>query len=264
MALKIALVMAPQLSHPNAAKKRESDRPGMELRLESRALNSAIEATAEFFKSQRVVACCGDRLTLTCLCLAEPIRRAVVGAATTEEEGVELVLRHKPSLLICTSDLETGYGMNLLRRVKAELPTCQLLIVLVRETQAVVHEAMDAFADAVVFKSSLGTGNGDFIQALETLAEGGVYFPEEIRRLASADAPSPDLPPLVEELTERELEVVAAVARGLKNNAIANTLGITLETVKTHVVNAMGKLGARDRTQLAVMALLYGLIDPLG
>ena len=52
----------------------------MELRLESRALNEAIEATAEFFKTQRVVACCGDRLTLTCLCLAEPIRRAVVGA----------------------------------------------------------------------------------------------------------------------------------------------------------------------------------------
>ena len=58
----------------------------------------------------------------------------MVGAATTEEEGLEPVLRHKPSLLICTSDLKTGYGMNLLRRVKAELPTCQLLIVLVRDT----------------------------------------------------------------------------------------------------------------------------------
>ena len=84
----------------------------MELRLESRALNQAVEATAQFFKTQRVVACCGDRLTLACLCLclclAEPIRRAVVGAATTEDEGFELVLRHKPSLLICTSDLETG------------------------------------------------------------------------------------------------------------------------------------------------------------
>ena len=63
-------------------------------------------------------------------------------------------------------DLETGYGMNLLRRVKAELPTCQLLIVLVRETQAVVQEAMQAYADAVIFKSSLGTGKGDFVQAL--------------------------------------------------------------------------------------------------
>ena len=46
--------------------------------------------------------------------------------------------------------------------------------------------------------------------------------------------------------------------------AIATSLGISLETVKTHVVNAKDKLGAGDRTQLAVMALLYGLIDPLG
>ena len=165
---------------------------------------------------------------------------------------------------ICSSDLERGYGIDLLKRVKAELPTCQLLILLVRETQEVVQEAMEAFADGVIFKSSLGTGKGDFMQALATLAEGGVYFPEEIRRLGVAQAPKPDLPPLIEELSERELEVVAAVARGLKNNAIAGSLGISLETVKTHVVNAMGKLGARDRTQLAVMALLYGLIDPLG
>ena len=54
----------------------------MELRLESRALNEAIEASAQFFKTQRVVVCCGDRLTLTGLCLAEPIRRAVVGATS--------------------------------------------------------------------------------------------------------------------------------------------------------------------------------------
>ena len=257
-------VMALQLSHPNAAKRRASELPGMELRLESRALNEAVEATAQFFKTQRVVACCGDRLTLACLCLAEPIRRAVVGAATTEDEGFELVLRHKPSLLICTSDLETGYGMNLLRRVKAELPTCQLLIVLVRETQAVVQEAMQAYADAVIFKSSLGTGKGDFVQALQTLSEGGVYLPEEIRKLGAAEAPNPNLPPLIEELTERELEVVAGVARGLTNQGIGSSLGISVETVKTHVVNAKDKLGAADRTQLAVMALLYGLIDPLG
>ena len=110
----------------------------MELRPKSPASKAAIETMAQFFSKQRVVACCGDRFALACLCLAEPIRRALVGAATTEAEGGELVLRTRPSLLICTSDLETGYGMNLLRRVKAELPTCQLLIVLVRETQAVV------------------------------------------------------------------------------------------------------------------------------
>ena len=55
----------------------------------------------------------------------------------------------------------------------------------------------------------------------------------------------------------------AGVARGLTNNAIGSCLGISVETVKTHLVNAKGKLGASDRTQMAVTALLYGLIDPM-
>ena len=78
-----------------------------------------------------------------------------------------------------------------------------------------VQEAMQAYADAVIFKSSLGTGKGDFVQALQTLSEGGVYLPEEIRQLGAAQAPNPNLPPLIEELTERELEVVAGVALSL-------------------------------------------------
>ena len=57
--------------------------------------------------------------------------------------------------------------------------------------------------------------------------------------------------------------MVGAVSRGLKNNAIADLFGISIETVKTHVGNAMDKLGARDRTQMAVSALSYGLIDPI-
>ena len=235
----------------------------MELRLESRTMHQALDAVGDFFEQEQVVACMGDRFALSCLCMTEPIRRSVVGAATTEDEGFELVQRHKPSVLICSSDLESGYGIELLRRVKREWPSCKLMILLVRETQAVVQEALGAFADAVIFKSSLGTGQGDFVQALATLAEGGVYLPEQIRKLGS-EAPRPDLPPLIEQLSERELEVTAAVARGLTNKTIASILGLSVETVKTHVVNAMGKLGARDRTQLAVLALLYGLIDPMG
>ena len=59
----------------------------------------------------------------------------------------------------------------------------------------------------------------------------------------------------------RERDVAAAVARGLDNNAIADLVGISLEMVKTHVGNSMNKLGARDHTQMAVTALLYGLND---
>ena len=233
----------------------------MELLLESRILKGAVERAVQLLQSRRIVVCMGDRLALMCLCLTEPIRPVVLGAATTEDEGFELVRRTKPDLLICSSDLETGYGIDLIKRVHAELPSCQRLIVLVRETQAVVREAMDAYADGVMFKSSFGTGRGDFIQALQTLAEGQVYYPEEIRRLGS-EAPRPERPPLVEPLSDREIEVVSLIALGLSNQAVATQLSISIETVKTHVVNATGKLGAQGRTQLVVKAIGYGLIDP--
>lgn len=84
--------------------------------------------------------------------------------------------------MICSSDLDTGYGINLIKRVHAVSPSCQRLIVLVRETQA--------------------------------------------------------------------------VALGLSNQGVANQLNISLETVKTHVMNATGKLGAQGRTQLVVKAIV--------
>ena len=69
---------------------------------------------------------------------------------------------------------------------------------------------------------------------------------------------------MIEELTERELGMVAGVARGLANQGIGSSLVILVETVKTHAMNAKDEMGAADCTQLAVMALLvYGLIDPL-
>ena len=74
-----------------------------------------------------------------------------------------------------------------------------------------------------------------------------MYLPEEIRKLGCGQGAELNLPPWIEELT---------------NQGICSSLGISVETVKTHVVNAMDKLGAADRTMLAVMAMLYGLIDP--
>ena len=234
----------------------------MELPIES-GFHGALKQVERLLAQRRVVAVMGDRLTLCSFVLAEPVRPSLIGAATTEDEGFALVQNNRPDLLICSEDLETGYGLNLLKRVRSAVPNCQRLIVLVRETQEVVQEALAACADGVIFKSSLGSGHGDLISALQTIAEGAVYYPEQIRGLAAASAPNPDLPALIEELTPRELEVVAAVSRGLKNNAIADQLGVSLETVKTHVGNSMAKLAARDRTQMAVTALLYGLINPL-
>ena len=77
-----------------------------------------------------------------------------------------------------------------------------------------------------------------------------------------SQAPRPELPPSVEPLSDREIEVVSLIALGLSNQAVGSQLNISIETVKTHVVNATGKLGAQGRTQLVVKAIAHGLIDP--
>ena len=91
----------------------------MELRLDSRITKEAIDQARALLQERRVVLVLGDRLTLSALAITEPIQPSLVGAATTEDEGLELVLRTQPDLLICSSDLETGYGPVLLKRVKA-------------------------------------------------------------------------------------------------------------------------------------------------
>ena len=93
-----------------AAKNRLPLSPAMELRLDTRALQDAVARAKQLLKDRRLVVVFGDRLTLMSFCVAEPIRPSLVGAATTEDEGFELVRRTQPDLLICSSDLETGYG----------------------------------------------------------------------------------------------------------------------------------------------------------
>ena len=122
----------------------------------------------------------------------------MVGTATTEEEGVALALKVRPDLLVCSADLETGYGLNLLKRVKSAVPSCQTLIMLVQEMQENVQEVLEACADGLIFKSTLGTGRCGLISALQTIGHGGLSYPELIRRLAVPESPRADLPALIE------------------------------------------------------------------
>ena len=233
----------------------------MERPLESRTISQAIHACKDLLKGLRIVVVMGDRLALSGICLAPFIAPGLVGGATTEAEGLKLVQRMHPDLLLLTEDLEIGYGIRLMQSVHEHSPDTRMLIFLSRETQDVVKEALQAHADGVIFRSSMGTGRGDFIQALQTLSAGGVYYPEDVRRTV-VSLHSDQQAKFVEQLSEREKEVVCAVARGLTNGEIATAFQISAETVKSHVSNCMSKLAVRDRTQLAVSALMHGLINP--
>ena len=222
-------------------------------------LKQAADRCQALLSSKKVLVCSKNRLTLAALCLCTPILQSLIGGATTEEEGLDLQLKFNPDLLITSEDLEKGYGIRLVERVKTHNPKITALIFLGRETTDVVHEAMDAGADGVMFMSSVGSGHGDFINALTTTNNGGVYYPKSVRAAATARTKQP--PQLIDPLSEREREVLRCIIQGMKNSEIAESLFLSSETIKSHVSTIIQKLGVRDRTQAAVFALTHGLVE---
>ena len=222
-------------------------------------MKKAADACQKLLAKKRVLVSSKNRLTLSALCLCTPILQSLVGGATTEDEALQIQKESNPDILITSEDLEKGYGIRLVEIAKQKSPDLKALIFLKRETPEVVQEAMEAGADGVMFNSSIGSGNGDFIQALSTTNSGGIYYPKAVRQVAAAKVKS--VPILIDPLSERELEVIRGIIQGMKNNEIAETLFISTETVKSHVSNAIQKLGVKDRTQAAVYALTHGLVE---
>jgi DNA-binding NarL/FixJ family response regulator len=106
---------------------------------------------------------------------------------------------------------------------------------------------------------------GDLLAAIRVVAAGeALLAPSVTRRLIAefvATAPDRSPPPILDQLTAREREVMALVGRGLSNEEIAEQLVISPATAKTHVSRTMVKLHARDRAQLVVFAYQSGLVD---
>ena len=111
----------------------------------------------------------------------------------------------------------------------------------------------------MMFISSIGQTRGDFLKALECTRDGGVYYPEAVREMARESSPEDaETQKLLKDLSERELDVLKALTTGLSNREIAETLFVSSETVKSHVSAIIGKLGVRDRTQAAILAIRHG------
>ena len=227
----------------------------MEFPIRSAQIRSAFDQGKSLLAGKSAVACMGDLLTLASFSLVPVLSDSLIGAYTTQEEAADACLQRNPDLLFVTENLEQGYGLSLARHVKEFSPKTRTLVFLHRETQAVVREALDAFAEGVIFISSLGKGiDGDFIRSLSAIAEGGNYYPQDVQTAAGYEGIE-----VLPELSEREMEVLKVLSCGMTNKEIADTLFVSAETVKTHVSSIIGKMGVKDRTQAVIKAIKAGI-----
>lgn len=185
----------------------------------------------------------------------------VVGEAGTGEEAVALAASLDPDVVLIDVGVPGVDSVETTRRLLAESGVPVMLLT-TSETDERIFAALRVGASGLVLKD---TEPGELLRAVAVLARGDALLsPRLTRRLiadfASRPEPSQLGDKLVELLTAREREVVALVAMGLSNGEIAEELVVSPATARTHVSRAMVKLGARDRSQLVVIAYESGVV----
>jgi len=190
----------------------------------------------------------------------------VVGQASTGREAVDLARELRPDVICMDVQMPEMDGIEATRqiRVDADLDTAILVLTTFNREDYLV-EALAAGASGFLLKNSRPEQLADAVRAV---AAGDALLSPEVTRSViaramgsgAAEQPGPEpCPVAVEQLTERETEVLQLVARGLSNDEIAAELVLGRATVKTHVSNVLTKLGLRDRVQAVVFAYRNGL-----
>ncbi|OLB76746.1 MAG: DNA-binding response regulator [Actinobacteria bacterium 13_2_20CM_2_71_6] len=184
---------------------------------------------------------------------------AVVGEATTGAEVLPLVRRLRPDVVLMDVRMPDVDGIQATRSVVETLvDPPRVVVVTTFENDEYVYAALRAGASGFLLKRSRPE---EMVQAIRLVVHGdSLLFPAAIRNLAARHGTREARLPSA--LTEREAEVLRLMATGLSNAEIAGRLYVSPETVKTHVGNVLGKLGARDRTQAVIAAYESGFITP--
>ena len=184
----------------------------------------------------------------------------LVAAATTEEECLQRLGSTEADLLICTDQLEKGTGANLVLRAKNNNPMLKALLLVQRPILRTILQAIDASCDGLCSHQNVGMGG--VTAALTAMESDGMYHDSVIadilRHGRLGRTASGSIPP---ELSLKEEDVLRGLCKGMSNQEIADSLVVSIDTVKSHIGSLLRKLQANNRTHAVVVAFQQGLID---
>src|SRR5919112_2023378 len=185
----------------------------------------------------------------------------VVGVAFGREEAVELCRKEEPDVVLMDISMPKMDGISATREIRDLLLQTAVIILTAHEDDEHVFEGIKAGAQGYLLKDA---ELEDLSRAIRTVHAGAtIIAPDLAQKMLNTfqSAESPTGKRLVPPLTERELEVIRALARGKSDRQIAHTLGISEKTVNNHTSNIYRKLHIFDRTQAVIYAVREGIID---
>jgi DNA-binding NarL/FixJ family response regulator len=188
----------------------------------------------------------------------------VVGAAPDGAQALELVASQHPDVVLMDLRMPVLDGVAATQRLRVEHPEVRVLVLTTFDGDDEVFPALRAGAVGYLLKDATAPR---LLDAVLAAARGeSVLQPSVAAKVLARIGELPELPseprrqPLVDPLTDRELEVLRALADGLSNREAAERLYLSEGTVKNHVTSVLAKLGVRDRTQAALRARELGLL----
>lgn len=172
-----------------------------------------------------------------------------IGWASNGWEAERLILEQNPDVILMDMRLPGESGLDIVKRLKPKAPSARFVILTTYAEQQDVTAALQVGVDGYVLKEALPE---EMLAALRLVDKGRPYFDPAVMQLLAANKQRQDE---LSELTERELDVLQELAKGLSNKEIARKLFVTEYTVKKHVSGILSKLGLKDRTQAALYAV---------
>jgi two-component system NarL family response regulator len=173
------------------------------------------------------------------------------GEAATGEETLEAFKACRPDLVLLDMRMPGPKGPAVIAALRAEDPAARILVLTIQGGDEAAYRALQAGAAGYVLKEE---PCAQILEAIRTVCAGRTYLPSGLAERLADRLGKP-------EFSAREIEVVTLVARGLTNRDVGSRLGISEKAVEQHVAGLLVKLGARDRTHAARLALERGLFD---
>ena len=186
----------------------------------------------------------------------------IVGAASNGLEAVALAAEHRPDLVLMDLKMPEMNGIAATQQIRAAHPEIRVLVLTTYDDDEWLYDAIRAGASGYLLKD---TPRADLIRAIKGTVEGDAYVdPAVTARLLASVAQSKPISqqPTQISLSDRDREILSLITQGLSNADIAARLYLAEGTVRNYTSAIFAKLGVSDRTQAAIAALRYGLVDP--